>query len=104
MKNQVLSGVTFVICAILLVTSLNAATTGGVYDMSRLLREPHPFAKIHVTPKIELKTPKISQPTAKSLENELNKVLPVKKSKNKKLKYSKLLSNTQSKYNSASNS
>ena len=71
MKYQIVLGAGFVMSLILTTMSLNAATTGGVYDMSRLILEPHPFAKIPVTPKIELKSPIVTQTISESSKNKL---------------------------------
>ena len=34
-----------------------AATSGGLYDMSRFLQEPHPFARTPVSPRLSLEKP-----------------------------------------------
>ena len=99
MKIQVLSFFTFVISAIVLATSLNAATTGGVYDMSRLLSEPHPFAQIPVAPKLQLERPEVSRVIIKSSKTNRSKVTGVKKSEIFKITTSKTASTAQSKDN-----
>ena len=40
----------FVLALTLFVATLEAATSGGLYDMSRFLQEPHPFARTPVSP------------------------------------------------------
>ena len=41
----------------LFVTASVAATSGGLYDMSRFLQEPHPFAKTPVSPRLSIEKP-----------------------------------------------
>ena len=104
MKIQILLCVTFLVSLILTTMPLNAATTGGVYDMSRLIQEPHPFAKIPVKPGIQLKRPIVRQTISKSSKNKSIKVLPVENPENKKSKSPKLVSKSQTDYNNGKRS
>ena len=61
----------FVLALTLFVATPEAATSGGLYDMSRFLQEPHPFARTPVSPRLALEKPlvrpKIIQPNKKDL-------------------------------------
>ena len=72
MMNKFISLVAgFVLALSLFVTTPEAATSGGLYDMSRFLQEPHPFARTPVSPRLSLEKPlfppKIIVPNKKNL-------------------------------------
>ena len=58
MMNKFISLVAgFVLALSLFVTTPEAATSGGLYDMSRFVDEPHPFAKTPVSPRLLMEKP-----------------------------------------------
>ena len=49
----------FVLALSLFVTTPEAATSGGLYDMSRFVDEPHPFERTPVSPRLSIEKPLI---------------------------------------------
>ena len=92
----------FVLALTLFVATPEAATSGGLYDMSRFLQEPHPFARTPVSPRLSLEkpliTPKIILHNKKDLKVMSSTKKPVELIKTPK----KLLPSTTSKYTSIS--
>ena len=68
----------FVLALSLFVTTPEAATSGGLYDMSRFVDEPHPFAKTPVSPRLSIEKPLIPPKMVKPNKNNLNVKLTFK--------------------------
>jgi len=93
----------FVLALTLFVATPEAATSGGLYDMSRFLQEPHPFARTPVSPRLSLEKPlvrpKIILPNNKDLNVISSNKKPAEIIKTPKV----LLRSTTSKYTPKSN-
>ena len=97
--NKFISSVAgFVLVLTLFVATTEAATSGGLYDMSRFIQEPHPFARTPVSPRLSLENPlvrpKISLPNKKDLNVISSKKKPAELIKTPKV----LFPTTTSKY------
>ena len=93
----------FILALTLFVATPEAATSGGLYDMSRFLQEPHPFARTPVSPRLSLEKPlvrpKVIEPNKKDLNVISSTKKPVEIIKTPKV----LLRSTTSKYTPKSN-
>jgi len=69
----------FVLALTLFVATPEAATSGGLYDMSRFLQEPHPFARTPVTPRLALEKPLVRPKIIQSNKKDLNVISSTKK-------------------------
>ena len=88
----------FVLALTFFSTTPEAATSGGLYDMSRFLHEPHPFARTPVSPRLSLEKPLVRPEIFRPKKNDLNVISSTKKPA-KIIKTPKvLLRSTKSKY------
>jgi len=71
--------VAFVLALTLFVASPEAATSGGLYDMSRFLQEPHPFARTPVSPRLSLEKPLVRPKNIRPNKKDLNVISSTKK-------------------------
>ena len=98
MNKYISFAVGFILALTLFVATPEAATSGGLYDMSRFLQEPHPFARTPVSPRLSLEKPlippKIILPNKKDLKVMSSTKKPVELIKTPK----KLLPSTTSTY------
>ena len=69
----------FVLALTLFVATPEAATSGGLYDMSRFLQEPHPFAKTPVSPRLSLEKPLVRPKIVRPNKKDLNVISSTKK-------------------------
>ena len=72
----------FVLALSLFVTTPEAATSGGLYDMSRFVDEPHPFAKTLVSPRLPLEKPLVRPKVIEPNKKDLNVITSTKKPAN----------------------
>ena len=80
MMNKFISLVAgFVLALSLFVTTPEAATSGGLYDMSRFVDEPHPFAKTPVSPRLSIEKPLVRPKFIEPNKNTLNVISSKKK-------------------------
>ena len=61
------------------VATPEAATSGGLYDMSRFLQEPHPFARTPVFPRLSLEKPLVRPKVVQPNKKDLNVISSTKK-------------------------
>ena len=69
----------FVLALTLFVATPEAATSGGLYDMSRFLQEPHPFARTPVSPRLSLEKPLVRPKIILPNQKDLNVISSTKK-------------------------
>ena len=69
----------FVLALTLFVTTPEAATSGGLYDMSRFLQEPHPFERTPVSPRLSLENPLVPPKIIVPNKKDLNVISSTKK-------------------------
>ena len=69
----------FVLALTLFVATPEAATSGGLYDMSRFLQEPHPFARTPVSPRLSLEKPLVPPKFILPDKKDLNVISSTKK-------------------------
>ena len=78
--NKLISLVACLVLALtLFVTTPEAATSGGLYDMSRFLQEPHPFARTPVSPRLSLEKPLVPPKFILPDKKDLNVISSTKK-------------------------
>ena len=69
----------FILALTLFVTTPEAATSGGLYDMSRFLQEPHPFERTPVFPRLSLEKPLVPPKIIVPNKKDLNVISSTKK-------------------------
>ena len=78
--NKFISLVAGLVLALtLFVATPEAATSGGLYDMSRFLQEPHPFARTPVSPRLSLEKPLVRPKIILPNQKDLNVISSTKK-------------------------
>ena len=103
--NKLISLVSgFILALTLFVATPEAATSGGLYDMSRFLQEPHPFARTPVSPRLSLEKPLVPPKIIVPNKKDLNVISSTKKPAELIKTPKVLLPSTTSKYTPISNS